>query len=241
MAIIHSTKSALNIFADFPLAVGLRRKGAIGQYHSDTAARGQIMCWSHAKLAFPGADAISPTNIFQQFILPPTRKVKGQIGHDEVSSQLRMTIIEKCVGVEFTQIGLNTANGKVHLRHLPGGGIGILPEHGNFIDIASMVFDKFCRLHKHTAKATAGGIHSAIVRLQDLYQGSHHARWRVKFPGQFAFLFRKFGQTAFVGAAQDVLAVSMLDHLDIGKEINNIAQPALVRFGSGKVFWQNVL
>ena len=33
----------------------------------------------------------------------------------------------------------------------------------------------------------------------------------------------------------------MLNHLDIGKEVNNITKPALVQFGTGKIFWQNVL
>ena len=36
------------------------------------------------------------------------------------------------------------------------------------------------------------------------------------------------------------LAVSMLDHLDVCEEVNNITEPPLVQFMTGKVFRQDV-
>ena len=55
-----------------------------------------------------------------------------------------MAIVEEGIGVEFAEVGINAANGKVHLRHLPCGRVGILPVDRNVIDITAVALDKFC-------------------------------------------------------------------------------------------------
>ena len=55
-----------------------------------------------------------------------------------------MAVIEKSIGVEFAEVSINSTNGKVHLRHFPCGGIGILPIYRNVIDITAVALDKFC-------------------------------------------------------------------------------------------------
>lgn len=44
---------------------------------------------------------------------------------------------------------------KVHLCHLPCCRVGILTEHRDFIDVTTMVLNKLCGLHEHTARAAA--------------------------------------------------------------------------------------
>ena len=143
------------------------------------------------------------------------------------------------IGVEFAQVGLDTPDGQIHLRQLPGGGVGILAKYGDFIEIPAVALHKFGRLDKHTAAAAAGVVDPAVVGLQDLHQRSYHAGGRIEFSGLLALLGCKLGQTVFVGAPQNVLAAPLLDHLDIGKEVYHLAQPPLVQLRAGKVLGQN--
>ena len=79
-----------------------------------------------------------------------------------------------------------------------------------------------------------------MVGLKDFHQRSDDAGGCVEFPGQLAFLLRESGEAVFIRAAENVLLASVLDHLDIGKQVNDIAQAPLVQFGTSKIFWQNV-
>ena len=104
-----------------------------------------------------------------------------------------------------------------------------------------MAFDKFRRLHKHSAAPAAGVIHPPVIGLQDFHQCAHHAGRRVEFARQLALLLGKFGKAVFVGSAENVLFVSVLDHADVGEKIDHLTQPSLVQLRTGKVFRQNVL
>ena len=88
-------------------------------------------------------------------ILTPARKIERGIRHNEIRFELRVAVVEERVGIELAEVSLNTANGKVHLRHLPCGRVGVLTKDGNLVDIATVVFDEFCRLDEHAAGAAA--------------------------------------------------------------------------------------
>ena len=150
-----------------------------------------------------------------------------------------MAVIEEGIGVEFAQVGLDATDGQIHLRQLPGGGVGILTEDGDLIEISAVALHKLGRLDKHAAAAAAGVVDPVMVGLQNLHQRPHHAGGRVEFPGLLALLGCKLGQAVFVGAPQNVLAAPLLDHLDIGKEVYHLAQPPLVQLRAGKVLGQN--
>ena len=71
--------------------------------------------------------AIFPPHIVRQFVRAPVREIERRVCHDEIRAQGRVAVIEEGIGVEFAEVGINAANGKVHLRHLPCGRVGILP------------------------------------------------------------------------------------------------------------------
>ena len=179
--------------------------------------------------------------IVQQLFLPPTGEVEGRIGHDVVRLELGVAVVEEGIGVEFAQIRLDSPDGQVHLCHLPGGGVGVLSKYRNLVNVAAMVLNELCGLDKHPARAAAGIVDAAIEGLQNLYQCADHTGGGVKFAGIFSLLLRKFGKAILVGAAQDILALAVLDHLNIGEQIDHFAQPALIQFRPSKVFGQNIL
>ena len=98
---------------------------------------------------------ILPTDIINKFICTPARKIEGRIRHNKVCLELRMTIVKECVRIKLAEVGFNTANGKIHLRHLPCGRVRVLTKNRNLVDVAAVIFDKLCGLNKHTARAAA--------------------------------------------------------------------------------------
>ena len=117
---------------------------------------------------------ILPADIISEFIRTPARKIEGGIRHNIIRFELRVTVIEERVGIELAEVSLNTANGKVHLRHFPCSRVGVLTKDGNLVDIATVVFDEFCRLDEHAAGAAARVINAPIKRLQNFNKGSHN-------------------------------------------------------------------
>ena len=103
-----------------------------------------------------GRRAVLPAYVVQQLLLPPAGEVEGRIGHDVVGFELGMTVVEEGVGVKLAQVRLNSSDGQVHLRHLPGGGVGVLTEYGNPVDVAAVVLHELGRLHEHAAAAATG-------------------------------------------------------------------------------------
>lgn len=83
-------------------------------------------------------------------------------------------------------------------------------------------------------------INTPVVGLQNLNQSTNYTRGCIELTSKFSFLLCKLGKAVFICAPENVLAVSMLDHLDVCEEVNNITEPPLVQFMTGKVFRQDV-
>ena len=78
-------------------------------------------------------------------------------------------------------------------------------------------------------------INTPVVGLQNLNQSTNYTRGCIELTSKFSFLLCKLGKAVFICAPENVLAVSMLDHLDVCEEVNNITEPPLVQFMTGKV------
>ena len=183
---------------------------------------------------------ILPTDIINEFIRTPAGEIEGRIRHNEVCLELRVAIVKKRVRIKLAEVGFNTANGKIHLRHLPCGRVGVLTKNGNLVDVAAMIFDELCGLNEHTARAAARVINTPIKRLQHFNKGTHNARGSIELTSKFTFLLSKLGETVFVCTTENVLAVSMLDHLNVGEEINHLTKTPLVQLRTGEVLRQNI-
>ena len=72
---------------------------------------------------------------------------------------------EKGIRIILSEIGLDTANRQVHLRHFPCRRIGILTIDRYIIDISGVALDELCRLYKHTTRTAARIVNTAFIRL----------------------------------------------------------------------------
>ena len=183
---------------------------------------------------------ILPTDIINEFIRAPAGEIEWRICHNKVCLELRVAIVKERVRIKLAEVGFNTANGKIHLRHLPCGRVGVLTKDGNLVDVAAVVFDEFCGLNEHTARAAAWVINTPIERLQYFNKCTHNTRGSIELTGKLAFLFGKLGETVFVCTTENVLAIPMLDHLNVGEEINHFAKTPLVQLRTGKVLRKNI-
>ena len=70
-----------------------------------------------------------------------------------------------------------------------------------------MASDEFARLHKHTARATAGGVDFPIIVLDHFGDKIDHTLWRVEITLEFAFGGGKFAQKIFLNTTSDVFCL----------------------------------
>ena len=71
---------------------------------------------------------------------------------------------------------VDAADGEVHLGQAPRGGVGLLAVDGDVAELAAVGFDELLALHEHAARAAAGVVDAALVRLEHLDQHAHDAR-----------------------------------------------------------------
>ena len=152
-----------------------------------------------------------------------------------------MAIVEECVSVVAAEVGFDATDGKVHLRHLPCGRVGVLSEHGYVTQITAVVFDELCALNEHTARSAARVVHAAIVGLQHFDQCAYNAGGGIELASQLAFLLGKLGKAVFVCSAEDIAAAACVHHFDVGEQVNHITQTALIQFGTSEVLGEDIL
>ena len=128
-----------------------------------------------------------------------------------------MAVVEKSVGIVLPEVGLDAADRKIHLRHLPSRRVGVLPINGDIFNISGMILNKLCRLHEHTARTAARIVHATFVGLQHVYQRFDNAGRRIEFAGEFSFRLGKFRKTVLIGASQNIFRVAMFVHPNIRK------------------------
>ncbi len=76
----------------------------------------------------------------------------------------------EAIRVFFTQIAVNTADGKVHFGQPPGGMVGLLTVYAYIPNVAAMSLDKLFRLYKHAPGAAARVKYPAFIRCQHFNQ-----------------------------------------------------------------------
>ena len=230
--------------ADVALAAGLRGERAVGEDHADPAARRQVpdhVLKPREVGVAGGRDAVSPAGIVHELVAAPVGEVERGIGEDEVGAHRGVAVLKERVGVVRAEVRLDAADGKVHLSHFPGGGVGVLAVDGDVVDAAGMALDELGGLHEHAAGAAAGVVDAPLERLQDLHERFHDAGGREELAALLALLLGEHGEAVFVGAAEDVARVAVLLHADVREEVDHVAEAALVELGAGERLREDTL
>ena len=188
-----------------------------------------------------GRNAIVPTQVVLQPIAAPILQIKRWVSQNEVEPLILMQIVEERICVARAQIGINTTNGQIHRSHLPSGGIALLPENRQVIDVACMPANELGRLHEHATRTAARVIHATMIRLDDFHQRAHDAGRRIEFTGILTFRLGELSQAILVGTPQDIARVALLSHLNVGEQVNHFAKTSFVQFLTSKILRQNTL
>jgi hypothetical protein len=151
-----------------------------------------------------GRVAVNPAGVALQAAVPPVADVERRVGEDEVGPQVRVLVAGEGVGGLFAQVEVDAADGEVHRRQPPGGGVGFLPVDGHVAQLAPVGLDEFFGLHEHAAGAAAGVVHLAVVGGEHGDQGLDDAGGGVELAALLALGAGELAEEVFVHLAQHV-------------------------------------
>ena len=80
-----------------------------------------------------------------------------------------------------------------------------------------------------------------MIRLEHFHEGAHDASRSIEFSSILSLRRCKHGEAIFVGAAKDVLAVTMLLHINVCEQVHYITKALLVHFRTSKVLGKDTL
>ena len=116
-----------------------------------------------------------------------------------------MLIVMERIGSHLTQVTGNATNGKVHLCQFVSG-IGIFLTIDRHVLLVAVVrLYELHALHKHTARAAAGVIYLAAVRLYHLGYEVDDGLWRVEFALALAFGYGEIAEEVLIDPAYEVI------------------------------------
>ena len=112
--------------------------------------------------------------------------------------------MEGVVGA-VAEVGVDAADGEVHLRQPPGGGDELLAVDRDVVALAAVGGDELGRLHEHAARAAARVVDAALVRLQHLDEQPDDRAGRVELAGVAALGGGELAEEVLVDPAEHVV------------------------------------
>ncbi len=192
-----------------------------------------VVRWRHA---------VFPAHVLLEALATPIGHIEGRVGEDIVSLQILVQIVVEAVGLMGAEVGVDAADGQVHLGQLPGGGVGLLAVDGDVAQPAAVLLDELLALYKHPTGATAGVVHAALVGLDHLHQQLHHALRGVELAASLALGDGESPEEVFVDSAQRVPDSRFPGfQIDVAHQLDQLAKAGLVQGGPGVVLGQHAL
>src|SRR5436189_111433 len=112
-----------------------------------------------------------------------------------------MAIAPEGVGLLFTEIRFDAADGEIHHGEAARGGVALLTVDADVAELAAVGFDEFFRLHEHAAGTAAGIVDAAFVGSEHLDEETHDALRCVELAALLAFGAGELAEKIFVNAA----------------------------------------
>src|SRR5690606_20690806 len=204
----------------FTFVVGVGAHGSVGQQQGHAAGGGQVV--DH--VLHPGEvgvalgwGAVLPAHVIGQGLTPPVLHVERRVGHDKVGAQVRVLVVEEGVGVLLAEVEVDAADGHVHGRQLPGGGVGFLAVYGDVlllfggvvVLLLGVLFNELVAGDKEAAGTHGRVVHAAGVGLEHFHDQGDDALGGVVLATLLALGQRELAQEVFIDMAEDVLAVQV--------------------------------
>src|SRR4051794_13386130 len=113
-------------------------------------------------------DSEPPPDIISEAIPAPIRDVEGRISENEVGFEVGQFVAMKAALVVPANVRVDPLDSEVHFGQSPGCVVDLLPINGDVLPPPAMLLNKLFGLDEHAARAAAGIIDAALVRLQHL-------------------------------------------------------------------------
>jgi len=187
-----------------------------------------------------GRHPIDPALVILQQLASPVAVIERRVGEHKVGLEVRVAVVVK--GVTLSYLGIDAADGEVHLGQAPGGVIRFLAVNGDVPEPAGVHLDEPLTLHKHAPRAAAGIVDPSFVRREHLYQDAHDVSRRVELATLLALGARELGEEVFIHAAERIFRTfGRIAQCDVAHEVNELTQPLFIETGAGVVLGQHAL
>ena len=160
-----------------------------------------------------------------------------RIGEDVVGLEVGVQVAQEAVGGLRAKVGFDAADGEVHMRQPPGGGIGLLAEDRNVGLLSAVGLDEAFGLNEHARRAAAGIVDAALIRLEHLDQQPHDATRREELAAELALSLGKLAEEVLVDAAERVAGFgAVVPEADVGDQVDQPlpSSPARCRDGRNR-------
>ena len=184
--------------------------------------------------------AVDPAPVVLQEPSPPVGVVERRVGEDVVGLEVGVAVVVERVAVG--DLGVDPADGEVHLGQAPGRVVRLLAVDADVADAPGVRLDEPLALDEHAAAAAAGVVDAALVRGEHLDEHADDVARRVELAALLALGGRELGEEVLVDAAEGVLGpVGRRAEGDVRHEVDELAEARLVEPGAGVVLGQHAL
>ena len=182
------------------------RHRAVGQHEAGDPGRREVVdeVLDPGEVGVAGRrHAVLPALVVLEQVAAPVAVVERRVGEDVVGLEVGVAVVVE--GVAVGDLGVDAADGEVHLGEAPGRVVGLLAVDADVADAAAVRLDELLALDEHAARAAARVVDAALVRREHLDEHADDAARRVELAALLALGARELGEEVLVDAAEDVL------------------------------------
>ena len=232
-----------DVLADLALARLVRAHRAVGEDEAGDPGRREVV----DEVLDPGEvgvarrrHAVHPALVVPEQLAAPVAVVERRVGEDVVGLEVGVAVVVE--GVAVGDLGVDAADGEVHLGQAPGRVVRLLAVDADVADAPGVGLDELLALDEHAAGAAARVVDAALVGGEHLDEHADDVARRVELAALLALGAGELGEEVLVDAAEGVLgAVGRGAERDVATEVDELAEARLVEPGAGVVLGQHAL
>ena len=132
-----------------------------------------------------------------------------------------MQVAQEAVGGLRSEVGLDAADGEVHVRQPPRRRVGLLAEDRDVGLLPTVRLHEAFGLNEHTRRAAAGIVDAPLVGFEHLDEEPHDAARREELAAELALGLGELAEEVLVDAAERVAGFGATTlEADVGDQID---------------------